>query len=138
MPPLNQKTQFMKPLNFLALLTLLLFISGCDNEFIDVELTTSDCYSQFPTIDYYSGQHGTIMGASLNDVPNLIVIGDLDKNGYYLFPCNLPAKYQLNGTEIIFDAEIKELPTSRCDTCVQLEYTGTPVTLTALKVKELF
>lgn len=135
----------MKPLNFLALLTLLLFISGCDNEFIDVELTTSDCYSQFPTIDYYSGQHGTIMGASLNDIPNLILIGDLDKNGYYLFPCNLPAKYQLNGTEIIFDAEIKEMPSIRCDTlqdgtieCIQLDYIGTPVTLTALKVKELF
>ena len=138
MPPLYQKNQFMKSINFLFLLVLVMLFSGCDDEFVNAELTTGDCFKQFPTKGYYTGQHGIIMGASLNDVPNLIVIGDLDKNGYYLFPCNLPARYQLNGTEIIFDAEIKELPTSRCDTCVQLEYTGTPVTLTALKVKELF
>lgn len=135
----------MKPVSFLFLLVLFILFSGCDDEFKNAELTTDDCFDEFPTIDYYSGQHGTIRGASLNDVPNLIVIGDLDKNGYYLFPCNLPAKYQLNGTEIIFDAEIKELPTMRCDTlqdgtveCIQLDYIGTPVTLTALKVKELF
>ena len=128
----------MKPLNFLSLLVLLLLFSGCDDEFQNAELTTGDCFDEFPTIDYYTGQHGTIRGASLNDVPNLIVIGDLDKNGYYLFPCNLPARYQLNGTEIIFDAEIKEMPTTRCDTCAQLDYIGTPVTLTALKAKESF
>ncbi len=135
----------MKSVNFLSLLLLFLFYSSCTDDFKNAELTTGDCFDQFPTIGYYTGQHGTIQGASLNDVPNLIVIGDLENNGYYLFPCNLPAKYQLNGTEIIFDAEIKELPSIRCDTlqdgtidCAQLDYVGTPVTLTALKVKDLF
>lgn len=128
----------MKPLNFLALLILILFISGCADEFKNAELTTGDCFDQFPTVGNYAGQHGKIVGASLNDDPNLILIGDLDKNGYYLVPCNLPAEYRLNGTEIIFDADIKELPTIRCDTCAQLDYVGTPVTLTALKVKDLF
>ncbi len=123
---------------------LILLFSGCSDEFANAELG-SDCFKDFPTVDYYRGQHGTIQSKSLNDVPNLILIGDLKKNGYYLFPCNLPAKYQLRGTEVIFDADIKDVPTERCDTltdgtihCVPLAIDGTPITLTSLKVKELF
>ena len=135
----------MKPVNFLFFMLLFVLFPGCSDEFENAELSTSDCFKNFRTVDYYRGQHGTIQSKSLKDVPNLILIGDLKKNGYYLFPCNLPAKYQLKGTEIIFDAEIKDFPTERCDTlqdgtihCIPLEIEGTPVTLTSLKVKELF
>jgi hypothetical protein len=136
----------MKTNNFLYSLFLILFILqlGCSDDFEKAELN-GGCFDQFPTVGYYNGQRGVIQGASLKDVPNLILIGDLDKNGYYVFPCNLPAEYQLNGSEVIFDAEIKDIPTMHCDTlqdgtieCVPLDIEGTPVTLTSLKVKELF
>lgn len=128
----------------LLLLAGMMLIPACTDEYIDAELTSS-CFDQFPTVGYYTGQHGVIQGASIKDLPNMILIGDLKKNGYYVFPCNLPAKYQMNGTEVIFDAEIKEIPTERCDTltdgtvvCNPLDIGGVPVKLTALKVKELF
>ena len=137
----------MKPNNFLLFgifLLVIFIIPGCKDEFTNAELG-SGCFDQFPTIGYYTGQRGVVQGPSLKDTPNFILIGDLDDGGYYVFPCNLPIKYQLNGTEVIFDAEIKDVPTMRCDTlpdgtldCVTLDIEGTPITLTALKVKELF
>ena len=88
----------MKPNKLLLILIIVLtfaVIPGCKDEFTNAELSSGSCFDQFPTVGYYTGQHGTIQGASLKDQPNLILIGDLDKNGYYVFPCNLPAKYQL-------------------------------------------
>ncbi len=117
----------MKNRIFLIIISLVFFlIAGCD-KYTDVELS-SECFDQFPTTGYFSGQHGKIQSATENDQANLIVITNSDGNSEIIFACNLPTEYQKRGLEVIFDAEIKDVP--------EANIFGTPVHLTALKVKK--
>ena len=125
---------------FCSIITLALLFGSC-NKYTDVTLS-SGCFDEFPTSGYYSGQHGKIQSATENDQANLIIIEEPDNTSSVIFACNLPTDYQRPGLEIIFDAEIKDLPDMICDTisadsvhCVNIDILGIPVQLTALKVK---
>ncbi len=126
---------------FCTIIILSFLFASC-NKYTDVKLSTG-CFDEFPTTDYLSGQHGKIQAATNDDQANLIIIDNPDKTDRIIFACNLPPEYQRQGLEIIFDAEIKDIPDMICDTisvdsvhCISIDILGTPVHLTALKVKD--